>query len=501
MTSAQSRQPRLSGNKIVYFLFILLFSISISSCDLFKPVQKPDDKNDNTELDPVIGKNKKPKQSKDIVLKPEDVEVVDWKKPKNGEVPPPITDGTTTIDTSTNNNNNTDPVIDTAGTLVVNPGVLKGSYNISVLMPFFTDRVDPTATSIPAESERSLRFYEGILLGIRQLQAETHDLNISVHDTRRDPSVVSGLLTNSDVANADLVIGPVDADAVRVVSGFAKEYQVPVVSLNSSESIGRENSYYIQSSPSFTTHAQAITKFINQRFAGKNVVMVARSNNSEISRFSTFDQANAMYSTTGGSFKQYVVQGDSKSYSTTDLKDYLVEGDTSIVIIPSWNEGFVSSVMRDLSIIRRRYPVVVVGMPLWDRFDKIDVDYFENLNLHISSSTHIDKKADDVKIFRQNFFDEYGVVPTEEAYKGYDFIVYFSRMLKNHGTGFLNFLEQNPQRMMHTNLSFEPVFSPSSTDGNFILDRFENKQVYILHFENYQFVKVAEGSPTITSGN
>jgi len=48
-------------------------------------------------------------------------------------------------------------------------------------------------------------------------------------------------------------------------------------------------------------------------------------------------------------------------------------------------------------------------------------------------------------------------VPTEQAFKGYDTVLYFGRMLKEYGPSFYNKLDQNYKDMLHTRFAINRV--------------------------------------------
>ena len=122
-----------------------------------------------------------------------------------------------------------------------------------MLLPLYTDEFNSSG-SVPKSTgaTRSLNFYEGILLGLRRLEAEGARMNVQVYDTRVNS--ISSLLTKDEIKNADFIFGPVSKSKVIEMAMFAKTNNNIILSLNSSEGLTSENPYYIQSSPSFSTH-------------------------------------------------------------------------------------------------------------------------------------------------------------------------------------------------------------------------------------------------------
>ena len=182
-----------------------------------------------------------------------------------------------------------------------------------------------------------------------------------------------------------------------------------------------------------------------------------------------------------------------------DLQPIMNETDTMVFIIPSWSsESFIYSFLRKVDLARipvddngselpQKY-IVIYGMPQWMTFERIDYDYYEQLNVHVSSNSFINPLSPEVQFFKRRYFDRFGSVPNEEAFLGYDIMLYFGRMINKHGTKFQYVLEQESLQTMHTLFDFERVVLPVSTGfENGEIQQFENKHINILKFEDFQF--------------
>lgn len=520
MISAQNHQRLLSGNKFITYFFVILI-LFVTSCDALKPAQKTDTGDDkNEELDPIIGKNKNDNSTDtnnnsnnsnnnnnsddktdgtDIVRdvsKPETPDTLIWtpinpnddggvvinpNDPKDPNDPNnPNDPNDPTIDTTTNNNN-------TGGT-VIPGGVTKSSYEVVVLLPLYTDEFK-ASNQVPSKAERSINYYEGMLLGFRRLEAEGGNMRVNVFDTKVNS--IETLMSKSEVANADLIIGPVSSGNVSIAAQSNKTNEQLLVSLNSSENLTSENPYFIQASPSLASHCETVIKHFKSKHPTGKIILLGRGEDASI--FPMYQNANMLYegSSNADRLSEYIVTGSNSNYDIRSLNDQLSRLDTNVIVIPSGNQGFVYSMLRSLSLIRKTYPIIVVGMPRWEDFISIDPDYYLKMNVHISNSAYVNHNDPSIIDFKRSFFNEYGMPPTTEAYKGHDVALYFGRMLKEYGTGMLPELANNPKKMLHANMQFYPSYTASSMgEGNSTINIFENKYVHILRFDNYKFVKV-----------
>ena len=517
MISAQNHQRLLNGNKFITYFFAILI-LFVTSCDALKPAQKPDNgDNKNEELDPIIGKNKNDNSTNDNnsntdntnsndntdgtdivkeVSKPGTPDTLIWTpvnpnddggvviNPGDPDEPKdpndPNNDGSNTIDTTTNNNN--------TGSAVIPGGITKSSYEVAVLLPLYTDEFKEN-NKVPSKAKRSINYYEGMLLGFRRLEAEGGNMRVNVFDTKVNS--IETLMGKSEVANADLIIGPVASGNVSIAAQSNKTNEQLLVSLNSSQNLTSENPYFIQASPSLESHCESVVKHFKTNYSTSKIILLGRGEDASV--FPKYQNANMLHegSSDANRLSEYIVTGSNSNYDIRGLNTQLSRLDTNIIVIPSGNQGFVYSMLRSLSLIRTTYPIIVVGMPRWENFLRIDPDYYLKMNVHISHSAYINHNDPTIVDFKRSFFNEYGMPPTTEAYKGYDVALYFGRMLKDYGTGMLQELGNNPKKMLHADLQFYPTFTASSAgEGKSIVNQFENKYVHILRFDNYKFVKV-----------
>ena len=188
--------------------------------------------------------------------------------------------------------------------------------------------------------------------------------------------------------------------------------------------------------------------------------------------------------------QEFIISDESAGLENMKVLPFMNLADTTVFIIPSWSETFVYSLLRKIDTAKEdpSAQTYVYGMPQWMQFERIDYSYYEKLNVRISSSTFVDPLSPQIQLFQRQFFDRFGAPPTEEAYLGYDVTLYFGRMLNKYGTKFQYSLEKDPQDMLLTRFDFERVVIPTTTGAEFgTIQKFENKFVNMLKFQDYQF--------------
>ncbi len=487
MTSVLSPLRQLNGNKIAWIGFIFA-ALLLFSCGGLKKADGP--KTDRGELGEIRGKKR-------------------YKTPRNSSKPRAKTDGTLDTIIWSSRPDAYPPIKSPPKKVVVQPkkepdpipkntrpdvpepeprGEVKyGTYNVSILMPFLTNRVGANPTEITGTSAKALQFYTGAKLALYHLEDEDVNLNVSVFDSKGSAAEVKNILNRSELQNAHMIIGPRSKSVLKEVAKFAKEKKKVLVSpWNPSTGITDDNPYYIQVSPYLNTHLEAIMRDAKSRFRSSQIRLLCRNGGNEASRFKALQDANYIVegSTNAERLREMIITEGSDD---VDLADVFVEGDTTVFIIPSWSEGFVGDILRRIFIARQRNPVVVYGMPQWMRFDKISYDYFEKLNVHISSATFVDNESDKIKRFASDFYTLYGTLPTKDAFIGYDVTLYFGRTIAKNGAYFQYKLERDNR--LHTNFDFQQTYAPNDDSFSRVL-QIENRFVNILRFKDYKFHRV-----------
>lgn len=377
---------------------------------------------------------------------------------------------------------------------------IKPSYNVVMMLPFLTNQYDPLSAQFNSLSKWSLDYLCGAKMALKKLEAEEVDLKVSLIDTRAQPGEVQKILaSNNDLKNADLIIGPYRRDNIKLVAEFAKRNKVTMVSpYSASSNLSEDNPYYLQVSPNLKSHCKAITYYARKKFKPQQMVILYQDNSAKRQTAQYFQEANVLYNNgqpTDRITEYSVPDGRIPTAEELNISQFTSSGDSIAFIIPAWSRGdenFVFVALSQISLEKEPFQYVeVYGMPQWQQFDKIDLDYFEKLNVHISSNLYIDERAQEIKNFRRDYYDQYGLIAPFEAYLSYDVMLFVGRMLEKYGNKFQYHIEKENPQYLHTRFEFERVVERGPTGFEQpVIDQFENKFVNILRFQNYRFQKV-----------
>ena len=500
-----NRQLLLIKTKTVLSLFVLF--LSLCACDSLKQVQSTTDnktsQSGNGELDAIEGKRVyNPDTGQYEVVKDVtgELEEVVWEEEEN-TAPPISSEATDLLESG-------ETLPSTGDDNYEEDAELLPTYNMVLALPFLANQVSSYDTKIDNKSLIALNFYEGAKMAFDVLSNEEINLDVHILDTRATETETRSLTYRYELSQAHLIIGTFKNSNTKVVADFAQQSKIPFVSPYYPHNfLVDTNRYFIQLNPSIKTHCEAVMQHVKSQYSPEQIILVGRDTRREQGIINLYQKAH--YQLAGTStvppLKVVSINDQTASLENTEIKEHFLEDKKTVFVVASSNEGFVYSLLRKIDIAKKNVDeeneenlledneLVVYGQPRWKDFTKISYDYYEKLNLHVSSESFFDPNSYEVSSFKQNFFNKYGTVPTEQAFKGYDTVLYFGRMLKEYGPSFYNKLDQNYKDMLHTRFAINRVVTKPRTTGmeNLnLFDQYENTHVNILEFKDYQFQKV-----------
>ncbi|MEL6721547.1 MAG: ABC transporter substrate-binding protein, partial [Bacteroidota bacterium] len=280
MISVRNLLQQLNGNSFLVFLLSVFF---FSSCELFKPIQGTRDKDKEEkeeELDPIGGGRIYNPETGEFEETPEvlvdKMDTIRWREISTREYPPITTEGVLTD----NSGGGRDVLIGEGefGTQLLR------SYNVSMMLPFLTDRFDGSDPNLDPNARWAVQFYTGAKLAMEKLNSEGINLKVSVYDTRANALALNEILQRDTgfIQSSHLIMGTVRGECVKRMADYAGDQQIPFVSpfsASSSVTRGNPNPYYLQINPSLTTHLRELVKHAKDNYNSDQLVLVAPGNN------------------------------------------------------------------------------------------------------------------------------------------------------------------------------------------------------------------------------
>jgi len=252
-------------------------------------------------------------------------------------------------------------------------------------------------------------------------------------------------------------------NGINIVNPFTKK-----------ESVLENNPHAFKVMASDSSQAAKVLGFIAETYPGSNVIVVHR--NADSSLVSAFDVNAMMINHDKNLFAYHNINYSGKGFAA--LSDHLKSDVINVVITLVQGEAFVSAYIRNLNEAAYKHKIVLFGMPSWEQYPSLDLEYLMNLNLHIFDSYFIDYTKPETADFIKKFRRKYSTEPDYYGYQGYDLMMYFTGALGKFGKNFQRCVEQYNPVLLET----EYVFRKTTSGG------YENISCMIFRYEDYTII-------------
>jgi len=388
---------------------------------------------------------------------------------------------------------------------------LRGSLNVAVLLPFYLSqnsvRSDVDSSKV-VKGKRIytvnkvgddwiypgsidfLEMYEGILLASDTLRSLGLNINMHTYDIKDDTFEITGLINSGKLANMDLIIGPVYSHNLSIVSEYARNLGIPVVSpvplMNNS--VLTNNPTLFMSSSSLEIAQKALAKKIGEYY-DNNIVFIHADTlgiDEDVKRFKELIFAELNYKVPYEEIKFKEFKFYSRSMFNNDsinrLSQALSEQSKNVIIIASEDPPVISEVIDNVNGLSRRFNVKLLGYPVIRDLERLDQKELFDMDMIVYSPYWIDYSKKNVKQFNANFSRKFHTQPLEKSYawQGFDIAYYFLSGLSMNGKNFISHPEIHYPDLLQSDYDFK---RKNSGDG------FENQRLFMVRYtKNYEVI-------------
>ena len=389
---------------------------------------------------------------------------------------------------------------------------LKGSMDIAVLLPFYLPenarRIEIDSSVVKGRKSYKtnrvaddwiypgsidfLEMYEGILLASDTLRTLGLNINLHTYDIKNDTVDITRLIRSGNLRDMDLIIGPVYSNNLAIVSRYARDLGIPVVSpvpLLNNSALANNPTLFMASS-SLEIAQKALARKIGEYY-DHNIVFIHSDTtgvDEDVKRFKSliFSELNYRIPYEEIKFKEFKFYSRSmfNNDSINRLSHALSEQSKNIIIIASEEAPVISEVIDNVSGLSRRFNIKLFGYPVIRDLDRLDQKELFDMDIMVYSPYWIDYSRHNIKQFNLNFRNKFRTQPLEKSYawQGYDIAYYFISGLAMHGKSFTEHPEMHNPELLQNNYDFK---RKKSVDG------FENQRLYMVRYtKDYEVMLV-----------
>ncbi len=459
MISVQNHRQLLNGNKIIFVLIAIFF---FSSCGIFSGSSKKRSRHTK----------RRPPAHKDKVNNKNDnkVDTLQWPE-----------------------DNHEKDKVDLHGT------VIKNSYTIDLLIPFAANKhFDDIFALEKSRTNRFLHYYSGVLMALKKLEKEGANFTVNVFDAPVKNDRISMIKSKMNQDPPDIIIGPYDKSQLKSIANYGKRKEIDVVSpWKSYSSIGNNNPYYIQLKPSLENHFEALVQNVDRNFNPGNVYVVGRDIYKDKARIKKINEIHKLNNENAEDYNILIVNKDSLEHEGKIFDDIFYEKNykEKVFIIPNWSykdESFIYSCLRKLNIEKGEKKVYVYGMPILLKSNKVGYNFFKRLNIRVASPRYLDDNDRKIRKFKYDYYKRFNVFPLDEAFDGYDMMMFVGENMMKYGTKFQYFIENQKNDLLVNSINLlrnvkEEDIKKENLDK---INYFENTDLFIVGFKFNKFEKI-----------
>ncbi len=382
-------------------------------------------------------------------------------------------------------------------------------YKVALMVPLYLYDVGnievsktKAAKSAKGRSMSFLQFYEGFMMAAESLRdTEGLKLDLTVIDVTDNVSSAHQAVSQIEGKDFDLIVGPFFGKSFAVVEEYAKAHQIPVVNpLSNRTSVIEDNPNVVKMKPGNVGQILTISNLIKNYYNNSNVFIISRENDAdtaylnqlehhlnlavneevavsgdEFLRFArneserqemgskivpTVDVEGQVYSTDdfqNGSKDKVVLANPVKRYSYSEIgkaKSQLSGVRNNLIIAYGDDNVFATQVLNSLTKDADRFPITLICVPDWTRFEKLLVDNLLKMNAIYVNDFFVDYRSDAAKRFVFRFRNRYLCEPQKYAFEGYDIGMYFLTALMRYGDDLMDCLHCHDVPLLHTHYRF-----------------------------------------------
>ncbi|MEJ5053802.1 ABC transporter substrate-binding protein [Sphingobacterium sp. MYb382] len=323
---------------------------------------------------------------------------------------------------------------------------------IALVLPFQLDKLDPNNLSKNdvTRSSLALDFYQGFQLGLDEVAKRSKSFVLDVIDSRDDENYNGIIAKSADVVNASLVVGPVYPKEIRAFGANLNDKAVLQVNpLAASNPTDYNIPNLVTLTPSLSIHTRAVAQKMARDYKSGDIIFIYNTTDADGKQFLAGFAAEVRK--TNPSAKLQSVN------NVTQLNDALSNVGNNLIAIGTTDKNELRNFLNNLDKKEKEgfYSFKIFGHPLWDKIDFSAYENFEHFRPTISSENHIKSWTVAVKNFKDSYYTAYGVNPSDHSYKGYDVARYFGSLLNKYGPEYAKHLSKETFDGLFSSYQFE----------------------------------------------
>jgi len=379
-----------------------------------------------------------------------------------------------------------DTVLPVIKNVSCSPDKQKRTLQVALLIPLYLDEVNDINTDFTSHSYQTgkkdikpftyIQFYQGFMIALDSLKKTGMSVNVHVVDIANDVQAARNFIGKPEMKKLDLIVGPFFIEPFNVVAHFAKDNDIKIINpvITETKALPSDANLF-NIAMSADLQLEEYVRYLYNKHSDKNIILVHNNTANEINIVKMFKSNwKSIVGADSGKFS-YAEVIYSQS-GLTSIINNIKNSKTNFILCFSNSEAFISNFIRKIAEIQSEDKIALFGLPSWQKFNNIELSYFQTLNYHYFTKDYINYTDTVTKNFIRKFRDVYAIEPNDYAFSGYDIASFFLNAIYNYGNGFSKCIN---------NIDFHPVSFGYYYRYNKTSKSFDNSRLAFLKYVNF----------------
>lgn len=329
--------------------------------------------------------------------------------------------------------------------------IKKDTIRIALVMPFLAATLDPSP--VKKRNQIILELYQGMKMATDSLSKSGIPLSLLAYDNERNMDATKKILKEKELKGIDLMVGPFFQEEAKPILEFSMTNRINVVvnPLSNNSDLVKQNPYSFLFQPSHETIARSSAEIASNLAKKKNCFVYYGETSKDSLMAATFIarakelNLRVLYSQristeNSGSILSKLATATQYDEWRNPLQFSLKKDSIGCIFVASSNELIYSKVIN--SVETRGDSILVIGQEGWLDDSSVDYTRFERIKMALAAPNFKSVVNPAFLDFRKKYMNRHGVLPSEYAGTGYEFIMVMGQMMDHYGVNFLQTLRE-----------------------------------------------------------
>ena len=360
------------------------------------------------------------------------------------------------------------------------------TYHVGIFSALYLDSVFSNneynyGKKFPKFTQQGLDFVQGAEIALDSIPLPNGNIIASVFDSKASFNNIPWLITNHKLDSLDLIIGSVKDIDFLDLAKFAKQKNIPFISATYPNDGGIvDNPFLVIVNPTLRAHCETIYSYLLQNH-GTDKIYLCRKKGSQEDKIA--DYFKIINGTTGKPLLNIQTLNLEDNFSK--LVSSLDSNRKTVIIGGSLSEPFTTGLVSAVYQLKNSYSIEIIGMPNWDGFSSLKKTTFKDFPIYYTTAFLNNKTNSYTKQIVQVYSKKFKGVPSDIAYKGFESVFIFARLITRYPDDFMSHLNEYAYKVFN-DYNFKAVYVNKQAK---IPDYFENKRLYFMKILNGKLSK------------